>query len=216
MLFGRADVGRIFSVENFGIFLLAALPLFLIGCIRALGKPSFFTYILAAFITTPVFFGLTGSDGYGHRLVAFIPPAIVLLTLGLQVLIKKLNVRLLAVFTLLYTLNFADFFITYFYMYPKHHETRAAFANTFNQAYLDLASVADQRQLIPAVEEGLHQLHGEGALFFEAAYFDQPLVQVKLGETPPPGSVLLTRVGQLESTTTIPTGQLYLHTFPAP
>ena len=84
-LFLRGDAGKIFSVELFGSLLLGALPFFLLGIKRAIGKLSFYTFVLISYLSTPILYGLAGSIGFGHRLVAMIPAYVIITTLGMKV-----------------------------------------------------------------------------------------------------------------------------------
>jgi len=189
-LFLQGDVGRIFSVELFGSFLLGALPFFLVGIKKAVDKMSFFTFILGSYLLTPVLFGMAGSMGYGHRLVAIIPAYVIITTLGIRGVRRGWNI-LLALF---FAVNFFNFFTYYFYRYPQLHETKTAFSNNLDRAYYRLATLSKKEQLAPYIQENVHQQHGEGNLFFEAAYFDNPLTLWKQGSPLPPKSILLTNM----------------------
>ena len=189
-LFLQGDVGRIFSVELFGSFLLGALPFFLVGIKKAVDRMSFFTYVLGSYLLTPVLFGMAGSMGYGHRLVAIIPAFVIIATLG----IREMRWRWRALFGLFFAINFFNFFSYYFFKYPQLHETRTAFSNNLDRAYYRLATLSKKEQLVPYVQENVHEQHGEGNLFFEAAYFDRPLTLWKQGSKLPPNSLLLTNM----------------------
>ena len=188
-LFVTGDVGKIFSVEKYGAFLLGTLPFFVIGVKKAMEKISFPFFVLAAYVTAPMLFGLAGSEGYGHRLTAMVPPFVVLTTLGLQS-IRKSPLRWTLVAFLVF--NAMDFLGYYYYRYPNTHETRMAFPNNLESVFKELAQSSKTGGFTPYVESLLYAKHGEGNKFFEAAYFDKPLKLWTLGEKLPENSLLLT------------------------
>ncbi len=205
------DIGKIFSVDRFGMFLLSMLPFFLMGIKKAMEKLSFFTFILIAYLFTPSLFGLAGSVGYGHRLIAIIPLYVIITTLGIQATFETLlrftthaypvvrvAVKILGVSLAAFSLfSFLDFCAYYYFYYPTQNTTHDAFPNDLDPAFYKLAHKSKQAHLTPYVQDTIYYSHGEGIQFFEVAYFNQPLKIWKLGNPLPQGSVLLTQVDQL-------------------
>lgn len=209
LIFVRGDMGRIFSVEKFGTFSLGALPFFLIGIKKVTEKNNFYTFVLIAFLITPIFFGLSGAMGDGHRLVAMMPAYIIITTLGAGVLFEKSTFKnitsriiftSLIIFFLAHTTNFIRY---YFFVYPNLRETREAFQNTFNEAFYKLSQISSNNHLTPYIQDDVYYSHGEGIKFFETAYFKNPLLIWKPGQNLPPKSILLTQIKQIENLKTI-------------
>ena len=208
------DIGKIFSVDRFGVFLLSLLPLFLLGLKKAVEKLSFFTFLVICYFLTPSLFGLAGSIGYGHRLIAIIPLYTLITTLGLQaaiaiyrqltsrsVPIVRAVTKTLAIALVAFAIfNFLDFCAYYYFYYPQEVATREAFPNNLEPAFRQLAKLVVQTQRTPLVENSLYFSHGEGIQFFEVAYFNHPLKIWTLGEPIPPGSLLLTQVEHIDGT----------------
>lgn len=208
LIFLRGDVGKIFSVEMFGTFSLGALPFFLIGIKKAVEKINFYTFVLISFVIAPLLFGLAGSVGYGHRLVAMMPSYVILTTLGASVLYerKKITARvILASLTMFFFVHTVSFVRYYFFIYPNLRETKEAFGNNLNTAFLKLAQMSVEGNLTPYVQDDVYYSHGEGIKFFETAYFNNPLLLWKLGQNLPPKSILLTQIKQIENLKTIET-----------
>ena len=208
-LFLRGDQGKIFSVEMFGTFSLGSLPFFLLGIKKAVEKISIHTFVLLSLLVSPLFFGLAGSVGYGHRLVAMIPAYVVVTTLGAGVLfeqskmkkiVTRLTILVLASFFIVNTFNFMRY---YFFTYPNLRETKEAFGNTLNDAFYRLSQISSKNNLTPYVQDDVYASHGDGIKFFEIAYFNAPLHLWKPGQTLPPRSLLLTQIGHIENLSAI-------------
>lgn len=201
-LFSQGDIGKIFSVDLFGNFLLATIPFFLLGIKKSVERISFFSFILICYIFTPVLFGLAGSMGYGHRLVATVPLYVIITTLGVQTLFEwpksKYKKGIILGLLLFYLFNFSDFLNYYYFKYPKLVSTKTSFDNNLDKAFYSLAQESKNKNLTPYVQDDIYYSHGEGNQFFEVAYFKQPLKIWKLGQTLPKGSILLTQVEQFE------------------
>ena len=213
-LYAVGDIGKIFSVDRFGVFLLSLLPFFLIGSKKAVEKLSFFTFIFIAYLFTPRLFGLTGSIGYGHQLVALIPLYVIITTLGIQatfatlikftkhsyplvrVATKTLGIALVA----FSVFSFLDFCAYYYFYYPTQNAVHEAFPNNLDPIFYKLAQKSQQSHLTPYVQDDIYYSHGEGIQFFEVAYFNHPLKIWTLGEPIPPGSLLLTQVEHIDGT----------------
>lgn len=190
-LFVRSGAGKIFVVEKYGTLLLGALPFFLLGAKKAVEKQGFLILVLLAFLTTPMLFGMAGSEGYGHRLTAMVPPFVILATLGWQSLKSKLRFVLIGFLVF----NSLDFLSYYFFKYPTLHITKEAFANDMNRPFYELSKF---KNLTTYIEADLYLGHGEGNKFFETAYFSKPLKIWIPGSKLPENSALLTKIEQVE------------------
>ena len=213
-LFGQGESGKIFQVELYGTFLISTLPFFLNGLKKSFEKISFFTFISALFLTTPLFYGMAGSFGIGHRLIAIVPLFVVITTLGIQeyalwvkkrvyqknVVSKLTAISSSVVFLTFFIFNFLDFFKYYYFDFPASHEARSSFSNNLNKAFYELAVETKTHNLTPYIQDDIYSLHGDGNKFFEAAYFDRPLNMWKLGDKLPQSSAVLTQSDSVEKT----------------
>jgi 4-amino-4-deoxy-L-arabinose transferase-like glycosyltransferase len=188
-LFVEGEIGKIFSVGLFGVFLLGTLPFFLAGIKSATEKISFYTFILIIFISTPMLFGLAGSIGYGHRLLAMTPSFIILSMLGFKAIQR--HKKTCAILIVLFVLNFLDFFMFYYFKYPTLNDTKASFGNNLNSSFIELAKQAKSLNKTPFVQESLFNNNYDGNRFFEQAYFGGDLKRWPLGDPLPANSVLL-------------------------
>ncbi len=188
-LFVEGEVGKIFSVGLFGVFLLGTLPFFLAGIKAATDKISFYTFILMIFISTPMLFGLAGSLGYGHRLLAMTPSFVILSMLGFKAIQR--HKRICAILVTLFVLNFFDFFIFYYFKYPTLNDTKSSFGNNLNSSFMELSKQAKELNKTPFVQESLFNNSYDGNRFFEQAYFGGNLKRWPLGDPLPANSVLL-------------------------
>lgn len=222
-MFVQGDMGRVYVVEQYGVFLLGSLPLFLLGVKRSIDKPSFYTFILFSYLITPALFGISGSMGYGHRLAAMIPQFVIIATLGFQAFSGYLNktkkntgqftlLKTVGVLTIgFYIINFFNFSRYYYFEYPRLNSTQESFRNNLNQAFYVLSKKSSQENLPAYVQEGIYTLHWEGNKFFETAYFKTPLKIWKLGDPLPNPGLLLTEIGQLDGAMDIQSGIEPLH-----
>jgi len=211
-LFGNGEVGKIFQVELYGTFLLSTLPFFLIGLKKSFDKINFFTFISVSFLVSPILFGMAGTFGYGHRLIAMIPLYVVITTLGIQVLggwLKKLfsstsamekSVAILTslFLSIFFIINFSDFASYYYFEFPRLNDTKISFSDDLNQPYYELSQKSKVDHLTPFIQGDIYYKHGEGNKFFEVAYFDKPVSVWDLGQKLPERSVLLTQNAKID------------------
>lgn len=194
-LFIKGDALSIHSTGRHGMMLLSSLPLFIIGSYQAVKKRNFWLLILAAFFLAPFLYGLVNSVHRASRLMAIIPPYVLISTLGgvwlWQTKIKNVFINtkvLLAAIIVLMIVNYYDFTSYYWFTYPKvtHQENKLL----VYKSYQALAEQAKQRGLTPYLSSNLDD--GDSGLFFEAIYFDQPIGRWTDGrDTLPSGSILL-------------------------
>jgi 4-amino-4-deoxy-L-arabinose transferase-like glycosyltransferase len=195
-LFVEGEIGKIFSVGLFGVFLLGTLPFFLAGIKAATDKMSFFTFILAIFICTPILFGLAGSLGYGHRLLAMVPSFLIILVLGFKTLSKHKKTCIFLLILLAF--NFLDFVKFYYFKYPTLNDTKSSFGNNLNDSFMELAKLAKQNNKTPYVQNNIFGDKDDGNRFFEIAYFKGNLNKWVLGQPLPENSILLTEVDTIQ------------------
>lgn len=208
--FTEAEVAQTYRTISYGPFLLAILPLFLLGIIKSLKKIDFKFFILICFIATPFLFGVAKSLDYIHRLIGIIPFLVIITIQGYQELnhylvknfkyggFKKLFSIVTGTSLLLFSLyNYFDFASYYYFEYPKLESTRYAFGNKDNLAFKTLSQESKKRKLTPYIQDDIYGRGGDANNFFNVAYFNKQLNTWKLGDNLPPGSILLTEVEKI-------------------
>lgn len=199
-LFIKGDSTPYHSVGLYGSLLLASFPFFLLGAYKSIEKKGIWIFSLAAFTLGPALFGLANSWDRSSRLLALIPPYIVVCSLGVWVLSNlknKVRIALLFVLFVLVFLNYFDFVRYYWCCYSKFYKTQEAFGVSSYVAYLSLAQEAQRRDLRPAVEASIYSGGDVLAKFYEAAYFQKPFILWQPGEALTKNSILLTNSERL-------------------
>lgn len=210
--FTQAEIAKTYETVTYGPFLLAFLPLFVIGIFKSLKKINFNFFILICLFATPALFGAPKSIGYIHRLIGIIPFFVVIILQGCLEMrrllienfnhggLKKISSIVLASAILLFSLyNYIDFATFYYFNYPKLESTKYAFGNKFNHAFQTLSKEAKNRKLTPYVQENVFDRGGDTNKFYDVAYFERKIKIWKLGENLPVGSILLTDVEKIEN-----------------
>lgn len=188
-LFIKGDVTPYHSTGMHGMFLLATLPLFLIGIYQAIkGKDKFLLLVLASFLLVPLGMGLVNSVHRASRLLTMVPFYVILSTLGVETLKKKKFV--LVAVSLFIILNFFSFVNYYWYTYPKF--AQSYFSQTKEENYFVLARESLERGLVPYVDRDLYKSDGDVAYFYEAAYFNKKLLQFAPEDSLPDNAILMT------------------------
>ncbi|MBI2012180.1 glycosyltransferase family 39 protein [Candidatus Daviesbacteria bacterium] len=206
-LYVSGDATPYHSTGKHGALLLTSLPLFLIGAYQAIRKNSFVVFCLACFLFAPLFFGLVGSFHRANRLLAMLPPYIVVASYGGYRLWELRNrarslwkkKALSASFltgAILLTLNYVDFLGFYYFKYPV--EVRAHFSNNSHDSYFMLSKEAKKNKLEPFIESDIYRSDGYAAKFFESSYFDRKILKWTPGTKVPATSILLTNSEILE------------------
>jgi len=210
--FTQAEIAKTYETSTYGPFLLALLPLFIVGIFKSLKKIDFNFFILICFFVTPALFGAPKSMGYIHRLIGIIPFLVIIILQGFFELryylienykyggLKKILSIILTSTLLIFTLyNYLDFASFYYFKYPKLESTRNAFGNKFNEAFKTLSKEAKLRNLQPYVQENVFDRGGDTNNFYNVAYFDRKIKIWKLGENLPTGSILLTDIEKIDN-----------------
>lgn len=188
-LFIKGDDTVYHSTGMHGMFLLASFPLFLTGAYQAIkSKDKFLLLVLISFFLAPLGMGLVNSVHRASRLLALAPFYVILSTLGVETL-KKQKVFLLVV-SFLIVLNFFSFVNYYWYTYPKF--AQSYFSQTREENYSVLAREAKLRGLTSIIDRDLYKADGDVAYFYEAAYFDEKLLQFVPEDSLPDDAILMT------------------------
>ena len=198
-LFLKGDATIYHSTGTAGMFLLATLPLFVLGIAKAIKeKNSIYRFFLACFFISPILYGFVGESYRASRLLAIVPFYVLISTLGGTYLtaIKGKAIKILAIggISLLIVVNYAGFAKDYWFSYPVR--ARKAFSSPWHSTYkvLDEKYKEGYRIYVLADMAG----GGQDMKFFRAIYpFD--LTVWKKGEEILPKSALLTYQDLLSS-----------------
>ena len=118
-LFLKGDAVAIHSTGKTGMFLVATLPIFLVGVWKVIkNKRPLEILILASFFLAPLMFGFIPDIYRASRLLALIPFYVIISTIGFLALPRKWAL----VMIILIVLNFWSFASDYWFSYPKRVE----------------------------------------------------------------------------------------------
>jgi len=202
-LFITGDSTPYHSTGKHGVYLLATLPLFLIGCIKAIQrKQPILILILASFLLAPILFGIVGSPIHrGSRLIALVPFYVIIATLGFSVIFEMNNKyfkRIILFFiSIFFIVNCFDFMRIYWFEYPG--QVREYFSPPLHLAFEKLSEKSQQIQLTPFIEEGLYKEQNVAAKFFEQVYFPDKLQKGNLKMDFPQNGIMLLRSADAET-----------------
>lgn len=181
-LFIAGDTTPYHSTGKHGMFLLASLPLFILGMIRIIQqKKSFLIFILATFFLIPAFFYFSSTIHRASRLLAIVPFFVIIATVGVEYIFRKKII--FAILTFLMILNYADFLNDYWYHYPQR--VKQEFAVPLHKVFESLKKQTIENNLTPLMQHDLPLQNPTAFSFFEKAYFQNNLGQW-MKVTPPP------------------------------
>jgi len=186
-LYIKGDDLLFHSTKFHGMVLLSTLPLFILGLIQSLKLRRFWTFLVLAFFSGPLLFGLVDSVHRASRILAIIPAYVVICVLGTKYLLTKIKrgKYIFIILTIAFMVNFFDFTRYYWFTYPKFTEN--IFGNMERSvSYQVFAAEAQKRGLKPYVDKEIYES------FFDAIYFSTPSTLVPKDELPPFGSIYLT------------------------
>lgn len=198
-LFIKGDSTPFHSTGMHGVFLLATLPLFLLGSYFAIKQRGFLLFLLILFISGPFLFGLVDSIHRGSRMLSLIPMYSATTGLGLVTLFNlkfRFKKALLLGIVVLLLVNYSDFFGYYMNTYPK--ASAEYFNGKSNVSYQMFAEEVNKRQTEPYIEKELYESEGYAGKFFELAYFNKPFKIWKNPEPVPKEGILMTNLTDLK------------------
>lgn len=199
-LFIKGDSTLYHSTGKHGVYLLATLPLFLLGSYQALKKKNPLLILsLAAFLFAPAFFGLVNSVHRGSRLLAMLPSYIIITTFGLRFLLeskeKFIKYILGGAVIVLILVNYFDFVNDYWFIYPSR--AREVFPSVAHIAFKDLYLYSVNFNKAPVIRRDIYRRESVGSQFFEQLYFPGNLKKWEIGEPASDDSVILIHTGDL-------------------
>lgn len=177
-LFIQGDLVANHSTGIHGVFLLASLPLIVVGILNAFqAKNIFWRFIVIALFSAPLLYGLVGSVHRYSRLMALLPFYSLLAGLGWQTIIKSKNsyskpIALLLL--ILITVNFVDFFKFYFKTYPGITQSLVGELDYY-QDVKQQAKIAKEQSLTPITHFQTRDEGGDALKFYQAIYFGKAL-----------------------------------------
>ena len=209
-LFLKGDSTVWHSTGLHGVFLIASLPLFLYGIGLTFKKKGFFSFLFLCFFVTPALFGQVNSIHRFSRLLVFIPFFVIFTTLAITELLKmKRGLILISLTTFFILINYFDFLKYYWYQYPAN--TQDSFLVNTEPFYSNLSKISKDKNLAPYIYGEDIKLENEVGLFYETAYFDQPLGKWKPGDILPEKSILMTRLENQPNMTRLDEGKGTYH-----
>lgn len=173
-LFIQGDVTSYHSTGKQGVFLLATLPLFILGIIQIIYKKNpMLIFILLIFFFAPLLYGLANSIHRGSRLLVLLPPFTIITAVGFNSLFnirsKFFRKSLLSLLFMLILLNYVDFVKDYWYEYPNR--VRSDFAKPYQLVFGRTQQLAREKNLQPFIEKDFRMQNQIAVDFFEQAYF---------------------------------------------
>lgn len=193
-LFIKGDSTPYHSTGTQGVFLLATLPLFLIGVYQTLKKNNpVLNVVLAAFLTAPVLFGFVSSIYRGSRLLAILPLYTIITTVGIKFLLTE-NLKFLkrisfALIIIIIFLNFFDFMNDYWYEYPKR--VKSEFAKPYHLVFDRAYQLSKQKNSQVFIQHDFRAHNSTAIDFFEIIYFPNKLKLWQEGQPLPDNSILI-------------------------
>lgn len=204
-LFISGDSTPYHSVDHFGALLLSSLSFFLIGIYQSIRRKGYWLFVLVAFFTTPLLFGLANSIYRASRLLALSPMFAIIAALGANTLweyrntfkrdiVRRLTLVLLFILLAFSLFNYYDFINYYWNKYATYYQTSTSFPTNSHQSYLILAKESEERQLTPYIEDSIYKRDDVAAQFFEQTYFKKPLTLWNTKRTLSNKAILLTNL----------------------
>lgn len=179
------------STGRGGMFLLASLPIFVLGIINILKKKNkFYNLVLISFFLAPLFFGIGSTPHRASRLLALLPLYTIISTIGFLLIFelrKKITKWIFLVLILfLIIINFSDFTQDFWYQYPQR--VRLDFEKPVQNLYKELSKTSKINNLKPLIQ---HNISNQNFDFFGKVYFPQGLQKWSQSETIPQRSIIL-------------------------
>lgn len=194
-LFLTGDSTPYHSTGKQGVFLIATLPLFILGIIRIIRKKDLvLSFILITFFLAPILYGLVEEIHRGSRLLILLPLFTIISTVGalsIMSIKNKLGKKLLITILLfLIFLNYVDFAYDYWYEYPGR--VKSYFAKPIHIVFEKFSSESREKNLKPLIQSDLFGQNPIAFNFFEQVYFPNGITRWDSRQPISNNSVLLT------------------------
>lgn len=193
-LFLKGDSTLYHSTGKQGMFLLATLPLFLLGIFNILKKKTpFLLLVLASFVFSPLLYGLAGSVYRASRLMVLVPLFTIIAVMGFRAIYEFKNDLVktisLVIMVFLIFLNYYDFLRDYWGDYTVR--SRNVFDRGAYPAYDNLYKTSKQLGAQAYTEIGVYNKEELAAKFFDQVYFNGKLKQLEKYQKLPGKGVII-------------------------
>ena len=192
-LFLKGDSTPYHSTGKEGMFLLATLPLFILGLYKiAVEKKPLYIFIFSAFFLSPILYGLPGSVHRASRLMSLIPFFIIIILLGFKILLElktRLKFYPILLVGALIVLNYKFFLADYWFDYP--HRVNQSFEKPAHIVYEKAAKISKNENLKVYLHDDITRRHPTAYLFFELAYLPENHQQWEEAKLVPAKSIVM-------------------------
>lgn len=203
-LFIKGDALLYHSTGTHGMYLLASLPLFIIGLVNSWKKGNFWKFIIIAFFIGPLLFGLFGSVHRASRMLAEVPLYALISAVGFLTLWQRKSKIIIGIIIFLFFLNYFDFIRYYLFQYAKDNENIFSCFDCAESQYKTLKSESINKNLIPYVDEVIAKNEDTTTDFARSIYFtNSPARWNGKRENLPKNAVLMTNNDKMEYLTRI-------------
>lgn len=193
-LFIKGDDLLYHSTGRHGFFLLASMPLFLLGIYKSIRSNKFSRFILLIFFTSPLLYGTVNSIHRASRLMCLIPFYAIICIYGFKYLMEIASKYKKIVVFIVLILSFANYYDFLHYYYFDYAKLTENFVGDL-KPYLSFESLkinSEKLKLKPYVANDISNK------FFESVYLMNNLNYIHQDLLPPPGSILLTNRDNIE------------------
>lgn len=189
------------STGKFGMFLIATLPLFILGLIKIIRLNQLVpNFVTLAFFLSPILFGFGSTIHRASRIVGLVPFYVIICCFGIISILnfKKRIFKIIVVLgaIILIFLNYSDFIKDYWFEYPKR--VQSDFARPLHLGFERLYEESKKDNLTLLVQNDLHMQNPTAFSFFELTFFKQPLKKWSVSEELPSNSAVLIEKGYIE------------------
>lgn len=200
-LYITGDTTVYHSTGKHGMFLIATLPLFILGIIKIIKiNKAVPNIILISFFLAPSLFGLGSTIHRASRIVGLVPMYVAICCFGIVYILslKRKIFKLLAISgaILLIFVNYLDFTYDYWFEYPKR--VQSDFAKPIHLAFEKLYEQSAKNKLTPLIQSDLYLQNPTSFRFFELVFFPDSIKKWSNLTDLPKTSVILVDKGSIK------------------
>lgn len=200
-LYIKGDQTPYHSTGKHGMFLLATLPLFILGIIKIVRiNKGISNFILISFFLAPILFGLGSTIHRASRLVGLVPIYVVICCFGIVYILnfkrKVFKIMVISGVIILILMNYLDFMKDYWFEYPKR--VQSDFARPIHLGFEKLYEESKKNNLTPLVQNDLHVQNPIAFSFFELTFFPDSVKKWPDLTDIPPNSAILVSKGNIK------------------
>lgn len=200
-LFVAGDITPWHSTGFHGVFLLSSLPFFVYGLVfiiqnKDLSYQSYWLFLVASFIASPLLFGKVASVHRFSRLLVFAPFYALISGLGAWQILKQKKYFLATALSLLVVCNFFSFINYYWHTYPVIKSD--SFGQNTESSYKKLAEISLNKSQPVYVFQDDYLSQGEDSRFFAFIHLNDTPKMWKPNDVVPSGSIIMARLGDIK------------------